>query len=669
MSLRNSRAAREAGLFAIVTIGLVALLGVSDCGAATLPGDWQNEQRFEVSETGLIKLSLPVETLDKARPGLEDLRLYDDSGAEVPYYIERPVAVNRTHLAAKSFQVALGSSATVITIETGVDRPVDSLTLESPAGNFLKSIVLEGSADGKRWQTLARGQPIFRESSVASQLQIGFSPGTWKTLRITVDDQRSQPVPFTSASVHTASGEAAAAESVEATIRDRGESPGETRLTVDLGAANLDVSSIEVQTSEALFKRYVSVSVPSVTDGVIRDQLLAGGTIYRVEVDGQPVSSRLNLVVESQARARELRLLIRNFDSPPLPIKAIRVERHPVYLVFLPKGAGVHHLLTGNSRCEAPRYDLPALSANFRKAPVRALKVSPVTPNPNYRAPEVLPGVQDGETAIDVTAWRYRKAIKATNAGAQQIELDVDILAHTQNDLQDLRVVRQGRQLPYILERTSMSRALTPTVTAGQDSKDPKLSRWTLKLPHARLPITRLACVSGTQLFQREVRVYEDTSDNRGEIYRRLLGSTSWKKVPGTANTEFGMALEGQPQTDTLLLETHNGDNPPIKLEKFQVFYPAARILFKAKSEDSLFVYYGNEQAGSPRYDLSLAAGQLLAAEKGAATLGSEEQLKKGAWGEGRTMGKGSVLFWVILAVVVIVLLVIISRLLPKEGN
>jgi len=57
----------------------------------------------------------------------------------------------------------------------------------------------------------------------------------------------------------------------------------------------------------------------------------------------------------------------------------------------------------------------------------------------------------------------------------------------------------------------------------------------------------------------------------------------------------------------------------------------------------------------------------LLAADKAVATLGTEEQLKKSSWAEGQTPGKGGVLFWGILAVVVIGLLVIISRLLPKS--
>ena len=98
------------------------------------------------------------------------------------------------------------------------------------------------------------------------------------------------------------------------------------------------------------------------------------------------------------------------------------------------------------------------------------------------------------------------------------------------------------------------------------------------------------------------------------------------------------------------------------------MFYPVARVLLKAKPEDELFLYYGNSHVLAPRYDLGLVASQLLAAEKADATLGPEEQLKKSSWSESRAAGKGGVLFWGILGLVVAVLLLVISRLLPKSA-
>jgi hypothetical protein len=635
---------------------------------AALPADWQHEQRFDVPAAGLLKLSLPTATLDAARSGLEDLRLYDDAGREVPYLVERPEPAGKVIRDAKSFQVEVNASTTVLALETGLTQPLDGVTMDSPASAFLKAVRIEGSADGQGWQTLAQGQPIFRQPDGVSQLHLAIPVGKWPWLRLTVDDQRSQPILFTGARVHAAGVEPVPAEAVPVTILARDENPGQTRLTVSLSAANLDVASVGIETTEPLFTRQVTLAAPQIEDGTIREQPLAHGVIYRVAVEGQPESSLLTVPLEGLVRSRELLLLIENKDSPPLPITKVRAERRPVYLVFLARSPGSYHLLTGNSRCAAPRYDLAALGSNLKTAAVTSLGFSPLADNPNYRPPEVLAGIQEGGTVLDVSDWKYRKAVKLNGPGAQRIELDLDVLSHAQAGFGDLRLVSAGKQLPYILDPTSISRSLTPTVTTAGDKKDPQVSRWTIQLARPALPLTRLSCVARTPLFQREVSLYEELSDDRGEKYRRPLATASWVQTPDRSNKQFMIRLDSPPSSDTVVLETRNGDNPPIELEKFQAIYPVTRVLFKASAASELMLYYGNPRAFAPRYDLSLVAGQLLAADQSEATPAAEEKLKT-SWGEGRHPGTGGVLFWGMLAVVVVVLLIIISRLLPQSSR
>jgi hypothetical protein len=206
-------------------------------------------------------------------------------------------------------------------------------------------------------------------------------------------------------------------------------------------------------------------------------------------------------------------------------------------------------------------------------------------------------------------------------------------------------------------------------VTLTNDVKNPQLSRWLLRLPRAGLPLTRLACVTKTPLFQREMVLYEELTDERGTSYRHALGRASWTQTPARPANDFSLTLDGAARSDTLFLETQNGDNPPIELEKFAVFHPATRILFKAPADDALFLYYGNPRVAAPSYDLSLVAGELLAADKATARLAAEEQLKKSSWAERQTPGSGGFVFWGILAVVVVGLLVIIARLLPKTTS
>jgi hypothetical protein len=645
----------------ILAVGLACSLD-----AAPLPVEWRQEQPFTVTAPGLVKLSLPVETLDAARAGLEDLRVYDGAGNELPYLIERPRPAGKVVQHAKSFQVALNPAATVITLESGLTQPVDGVILESPAASFIKSVKVEGSGDGNRWQVLAQGQAVFRQPGGVEQVLVPVTPGKWGWLRLTVDDQRTPPVPFTGARVQSAAGESAPNEPLAVRILDRNENPGETRLTLQLAAANLELAEVRIDTPEPLFTRQVTVAVPQVSDDGIREQPLAQGVIYRVAIDGQAAVSNLTVRAEAQVRSRELLVTIHNQDSPPLAISAVQAGRRPVYLAFFARQPGVHFLLTGNRQCPAPRYDLSALGANLKNVPVSPLPVPVPVANPAYRPPEVLSGIENQGAVLDVSPWQFRKALRIAADGAQQIELDLEVLAHAQPGQTDLRLLRAGGQLPYLVERTSIHRALTPSVTATNDPKNPQVSRWILHLPQPNLPVTRLGCVVRTALFQRDMVLYEDIVDGHGDTTRRTLGQAVWVQRPDRNRRDFVLPLTCSPQGDTLILETQNGDNPPIDLEQVQVFYPVTRVLFKATAGDSLQLYYGNPEAVAPRYDLSLVAGELLAADRTVAEVAPEERLRKGAWEGHAILGKSGVLFWAILAVVVVGLLVIIARLLPK---
>ena len=638
--------------------------------AAALPADWQYDQSFTVTAPGLAKFSLPIKTLDAARPALEDLRLYDDAGTEVPYLIERPAPTTRHIQTVKSFQTSLQTRSTVITIETGLTQPLDTLSLETPATDFLKPVRVEGSTDGRNWQILAQGQPIFRQLNGANHLQVSFPSGTWAWLRLTVDDQRQAPISFTGARVHAIVVESAPTERMPVTISERHENPGETRLSLNLGAANLSIASVQIETAEPLFTRPVMLAVPQISEDAVREQTIGQGTIYRIAVEDQTAADNLSVPLENIVRSRELLLFIKNQDSPPLPITGVKIERRPVYLVFLARQPGTYHVLTGNPRCVAPHYDLAALGMNLKTVPVYSFKLTP-TDNPNYRAPEVLPGIEDGSSPLDVAAWKFRKPVnllKLTLGGAQRVALDLEVRSRAQPNFADLRIMREGRQIPYILEHPSITDVFSPLVTVTNDAKDPKLSRWIIHLPEPNLPVLRLAGIPHTALFEREMTLYEEATDERGGKYRHTVGQALWVQRPDHPTKEFIITVNGRLQTDTLFLETHNGDNPPIEMSNVRLFFPVTRVLFKAQANDKLFVYYGNPQASAPRYDLSLVADQLLTAKQWTDDLSAQEQLRKSSWRDNELPGQGGVVFWGILAVVVVVLLVIISRLLPRAS-
>ncbi|MGD0536037.1 MAG: DUF3999 family protein [Verrucomicrobiota bacterium] len=639
--------------------------------AAEPPSDWRHVQMLTVRQPGLVKISLPFETLGAARPGLEDLRVFDEQDREVPYFMQQAAPAVREWRAAKSLDVTLAPAATVLTLETGVAQPIEAILVDAPTMPFIKAVRIEGSTDGATWQTLADGLPIFRQANGVAQTELALPRGAWPWLRLTMDDRRSDPVPFPKMAIprlRLAAGESRV-EAVPVTIAAYTNADRRSRWVLALPAAHLRLATLQIETAAPLFTRRVTVAAREQTENGVVETPLAGGTMYRVGLEGQPVSSNLTVAVEALVPGRELVLAMEDGDSPPLELSNVRAACRPAYLVFHAERSGAFRLLTGNGQCAAPRYDLAALGANLESVAPSPLVLSPLADNPAYRRPAALPAVTGNGAPLDTAGWRFRKPVTLPRAGAQQLELDLDVLAHAQPGFDDLRLLRGSNQVPFLIERTTVWRTLTPTVTAANDPERPRVSRWRLTLPQAGLPVTRLTGTSPTPLFRRELLLYEEVPDERGSKHRRVLGSASWTQQPDQPAASLSLICAGTPETDTLFLETDNGDNPAIALSKLELSYPATRLAFKSDSTESLHLYYGNARASAPQYDLSLVAGQLAAAEKTAATAGAEERLTKASWREqfGATSGGGPVL-WVVLGAVVVALLVVVTKLLPKTS-
>jgi hypothetical protein len=625
---------------------------------------------LDVPAKGLVRVNLPVATLDAAQPGLDDLRVTDSAGNQVSYLIERVLPEPESITNPTEFRSAIANGATQLDLKTGTSAAIIGVTLETPAKQFMKAANVEGSNDGRTWIKLAGGDSLFHLPNGATKLSISLPQGAWQFLRVIIDELGSAPIPFNAAQLHTARTNAPAAD-VAVTIKSRDETPGTTRLALDLGAANLTLGSLRIDTREPVFTRAITLAVPEESDDGIGERNITDAVVYRVNVNGKN-EARLEIPLESQIKTRELLMLIRNEDSPPISIDNVRADRRLVRLIFFATQPGQYSLFSGNTQCAAPRYDLSALSGKLKNAAAMEVSPSPLVQNPNYKRPEALSVLRVSGAKIDAAKWKFRKLLPLTQNGVQQVELDPEVLARSEPDQRGIRIVRGDYQLPFIFQRTSLSRPISLTAAAANDSKKPGVSRWSIKLPLRGMPITRLVCTSSSALFRRQIRLWEETTDERGDKFASELGTAWWDQTPNSRKRDLVVDLNARPKSDVLFLETDNGDNAPIKLGNFRGYYPVTRIVFEVAPdpEQPLWLYYGNSNATAPSYDVSLVAAELLKAERSTVVAGSEENLSPKPTFVGQTLtGSTRYIFWGALGLVVIVLLAIMSRFLPKQSQ
>jgi hypothetical protein len=659
---------------------LAAALGLLVCGPLTAAPDpphraWRWEQTVAVPAPGMVRLVVPDATLNEARPNLADLRVISPEGVETPWLLDNAPPPKPSVLEVREPVVRLIEAApdieaaTVIEFATGTGEPVAAATLRSPAREFIKSATVDGSADGENWQPVSAREVVFRQANGAERMRLPLPPKPWRKLRLTLSDARSMPIPVTGVVLELSVSARRETETRDISVRQAVPgAPGTTRLDLNLGAANLHLNAIALQVGSPVFSRRFTLAMPDTDrDNLSQPLTLATGMIYRV-TDGQGTTTEeLTLPLNRRVSSRQLILTLEDGDSPPLAVEsAAQATVFPTLLEFHAANAGTWRLLFGNPQAAMPSYDLGPLRAALAGTP--GLRLSPGTPQarPDYEAPAALPGIEPAGAAIDLSAWTRRCAVQLPGTGAVAIELKPAQLAAARDDLGDLRLVQNDRQLPYLIEQRTIERTLPCALAPAEpDPGHPAISHWTLHPPVPGLPIAALLLSSPDPMFSRTLALAVGR-----RTQRRPFGtgwSATWTRANGD-QSDFRFELGHARMPERIELETDNGDNPPLALDAARVIYQTRVLAAKIVSAEPVFLYYGNPQASAPSYDLDLVRAELLAADKHQAALGSEEILKPDSAAKPWRVTAGSPWLWAALALVVVVLLMVVAKLLPKPA-
>lgn len=631
-----------------------ALCGLS-LAAGQTAGDhaaWTHEQKVRVMQPGLTRLELEPALLDASRSTsgapFHDLRLVSPTGVETPYILALPRLLRPARVRATAFKATLHPNTTVLDFrQPGADM-IDEVLLETTAPAFIKAATLAASSDGITWQTLSSGEVLARQNGTERQ-RIPLARAAWTHFRVTLDDTHSPPVVFDGAQLKRELPELRTVPH-SVTIRSRRESNDATHLTLDLGTANVLLGSVRLRTPEPVFQREALI-------------LGARRTLFRLKHDGF-TGEELEVPVQQIAKGREVDLVIRNDDSPPLVIESIEATRHAIPLVFQAGMPGQWRLYIGNAQAPEPKYDLAGFSDQLGQAATLPATASAVEANTAFRKTATAPDVGEAGAEIDVSAWSYRRPVRFAEAGVIELELDPEVLAAAAGDLHDLRVVRAGRQVPFLLNKPGAQRETNVSFTEAPDATKPTWSQWDVTLPFDGFPASELVLDTSTLLFERQIEVIEHRSTVHGRV-SRTLGTAAWGRTPGQAARPLVLGLYQRPETGLIQIRTDNGDNAPLRLVSVRVLHPVARLLFRVSDTTPVDLCYGHPRAPYARYDLELVRREFKSATKVAATLGGAEKFP-GHREEPGKRGAGGPWLWGALALVVGALLWVVAKLLPK---
>src|SRR5579872_782325 len=186
----------------MIAVWIASLLFIA-APATSLTGAWEHWHASRLIETHttaqplLVAFALPVAVYGSSQPGLEDLRIVDDAGQEVPYVIDTP-QVHRSveWSAARVFDTGFipGRYTQAVADVGDAGTPHDLLRIEAnPAdSDFFAWVGVDASVDGRTWRIVRERAPIFRFASdgISGQLQISIPETRSRFLRVRILDGR-----------------------------------------------------------------------------------------------------------------------------------------------------------------------------------------------------------------------------------------------------------------------------------------------------------------------------------------------------------------------------------------------------------------------------------------------------------------------------------------------
>jgi hypothetical protein len=357
---------KKIGIVGLVLLAATVWLAVISVYAQASLSQWPYfvEVTSSINAPGISDFVVPLEVMDKARPDLADLRLFDSNGREIPYALRiRREFDDKREIGASVFnRAAVGSSTSEVSVDLG-ENPGDhnEVEIETTGTNFRRRVEIEGSDSGREWRTLeTRGVLLSFEAQnrAVESSRVTYPTSRYRYLRVRVladeltDDKAPEITGVKVMMAVRAKGELATwgvAVPLYQLLRNQGAHA--SVWTIDLGA-RVPCDRLTLEITDASFSRPFQIESVDDPQNV---RLIASGELTRRVGETRPLA----IGFDEEVYARRLRLLITDHSNPILSITSIQASAPARQLVFELKEAPAQpiRLFFGNPKVTAPHYD------------------------------------------------------------------------------------------------------------------------------------------------------------------------------------------------------------------------------------------------------------------------------------------------------------------------
>lgn len=332
---------------------------------ASLPPAWQHwrySRAIDLPATSsprLVILKVPQDIYAHATPELDDLRVIDETGGEVPFALrtevalQHPVPFRAATILENSFSPGHYTQL-VLDFKNGTEFH-SSIEIDTSEPEFMEWVEVAASDDARVWRIVQERAPIFRfpREGHSGTTTVSYSPNNARYLRLRILDVGKQ-FPVTSAQIMLNPVVKSQREPLRAAFAPASPTaPNETAWSADLGSSELPLSEVRFQVGPGEFVR--EVTIESSPDG--SQWYEAGsGEVYRFAQGGRECE-QLSVPIAGPT-GRYLRVGIANGNDKPLTGVTPQLYISTQRIAFQQNPGRSYRLLYGNVAAKPPEYDL-----------------------------------------------------------------------------------------------------------------------------------------------------------------------------------------------------------------------------------------------------------------------------------------------------------------------
>lgn len=320
---------------------------------------WKSEIE-PITKNGFTKIKL--NSTISVKSDFSDLRLYDEVGNEIPYFLKTD-SRNNSNKIFNEYKIISKSKikgkTSELIVQSNTSQSINNLSLVLKNSDVQKEVRLLGSDNQKDWYIIKDNylfQSIYSVSETTEFIQINFPLSNYHFYKIEMNDENSAPINILKVGHYINKINDPTYSTVNGLTFNKIDSSEIKQSFIKFNLKNPQlIHKINFQIPQPhLFKRNAYLAY------LVVDTLKHAETINHFEpIEHFELSSEsTNELVVSNLTTENLYFIIENEDNPPLEIKNILLHQLNTYLIADLKKENHYVLKFGNSKLDTPSYDL-----------------------------------------------------------------------------------------------------------------------------------------------------------------------------------------------------------------------------------------------------------------------------------------------------------------------